>query len=59
MEEILLQVKIDLINLITALRTAIDNDGIPDKESTPYNDIFDILGISDRFYSFEDRRDDH
>jgi Terminase RNaseH-like domain len=30
--------------LITALRTAVDNDGTLDKESTSYNDIFDALG---------------
>jgi hypothetical protein len=29
--------------LITALRTAFDNDGTLDKESTSYNDIFDAL----------------
>ena len=29
--------------LITAFRTAVDNDGILDKESTSYNDIFDAL----------------
>ena len=30
--------------LITALRTAVDNDGTLDKESTSYNVIFDALG---------------
>jgi hypothetical protein len=30
--------------LITALRTAVDNDGTLDKESASYNDIFDALG---------------
>jgi hypothetical protein len=29
--------------LITALRTAVDNDGTLDKESTSYNDIFDAF----------------
>jgi hypothetical protein len=29
--------------LITALRTAVDNDGTLDKESTSYNDIFDAV----------------
>src|SRR6476661_4513675 len=29
--------------LITALRTAIDNDGTLDKESSSYNDIFDAF----------------
>ena len=28
--------------LITALRTAVDNDEVLDKEATPYNDIFFI-----------------
>ena len=30
--------------LITALRTAVDNDGTLDKESTSYNDILMLLG---------------
>jgi hypothetical protein len=29
--------------LITSLRTAVDNDGVLDKEATSYNDIFDAL----------------
>ncbi|MFL6377883.1 MAG: hypothetical protein ACJ72R_10525, partial [Nitrososphaeraceae archaeon] len=29
--------------LITALRTAVDNDGTLDKEATLYNDIFDAF----------------
>jgi hypothetical protein len=29
--------------LITSLRTAVDNDGTLDKESTSYNDIFLML----------------
>jgi hypothetical protein len=37
--------------LITALRTAIDNDGILDKESTSYNDIFDAFRLALKFYS--------
>jgi hypothetical protein len=28
--------------LITALRTAVDNDGMLDKQATSYNDIFDV-----------------
>jgi hypothetical protein len=34
--------------LITALRTAMDNDSVLDKEATSYNDIFDAfrLGLS-------------
>ena len=31
--------------LITSLRTAVDNDGTLDKESTSYNDIFDAFRI--------------
>ena len=34
-----------LDKLITALRTAVDNDGTLDKESTSYNDIFDALRL--------------
>jgi hypothetical protein len=33
-------------NLITSLRTAVDNDGILDKEATSYNDIFDAFRFS-------------
>jgi hypothetical protein len=40
--------------LITALRTAVDNDGTLDKESTSYNDIFDAFRLALRFYHFED-----
>jgi hypothetical protein len=36
--------------LITALRTAIDNDGTLDKESTSYNDIFDAFRLALKFY---------
>ena len=32
--------------LITALRTAVDNDGMLDKESTSYNDIFDAFRLA-------------
>jgi hypothetical protein len=41
--------------LITALRTAVDNDGVLDKESTSYNDIFDAFRLALKFYHFEDR----
>jgi hypothetical protein len=40
--------------LITSLRTAVDNDGILDKESTSYNDIFDAFRLALKFYSFKD-----
>ena len=39
--------------LITALRTAVDNDGTLDKEATSYNDIFDAFRLALRFYHFE------
>src|ERR1051325_4577749 len=41
--------------LITSLRTTVDNDGILDKESTSYNDIFDAFRLALRFYRFEER----
>ena len=41
--------------LITALRTAVDNDGTLDKESTSYNDIFDAFRLALKFYRFEER----
>jgi hypothetical protein len=31
--------------IITALRTAVDNDGTLDKEVTSYNDIFDAFRL--------------
>jgi hypothetical protein len=40
--------------LITALRTAVDNDGTLDKESTSYNDIFDAFRLALKFYHYED-----
>ena len=43
--------------LITALRTAVDNDGTLDKESTSYNDIFDAFRLALKFYHFEERSD--
>ena len=41
--------------LITALRTAVDNDGTLDKEATSYNDIFDAFRLALKFYHFEER----
>jgi hypothetical protein len=38
--------------LITSLRTAVDNDGTLDKESTSYNDIFDAFRLALKFYRF-------
>jgi hypothetical protein len=44
--------------LITALRTAVDNDdGTLDKESTSYNDIFDAFRLVLKFYRFQERTD--
>jgi hypothetical protein len=43
--------------LITALRTAVDNDGTLDKESTSYNDIFDAFRLALKFYRFEEKYD--
>jgi hypothetical protein len=40
--------------LITALRTAVDNGGVLDKESTSYNDIFDAFRLALKFYRYED-----
>jgi len=42
--------------LITALRTAVDNDGTLDKEVTSYNDIFDAFRLALKFYHFEESR---
>jgi hypothetical protein len=39
--------------LITALRTAMDNDRVLDKEAASYNDIFDVFRLSQKFYHFE------
>ena len=35
--------------LITALRTAVDNDGTLDNEATSYNDIFDAFRLALKF----------
>jgi hypothetical protein len=43
--------------LIIALRTAVDNDGILDKESTSYNDIFNAFRLALKFYSFREKDD--
>ena len=43
--------------LITALRTAVDNDGTLDKEATSYNDIFDAFRLALKFYHFQERID--
>jgi Terminase RNaseH-like domain len=43
--------------LITALRTAVDNDGTLDKEATSYNDIFDAFRLALKFYHFQEGTD--
>jgi hypothetical protein len=43
--------------LITALRTAVDNDGVLDKEAISYNDIFDAFRLALKFYHFEEKDD--
>ena len=43
--------------LITALGTAVDIDGMLDKEATSYNDIFDAFILALKFYRFEERTD--
>jgi hypothetical protein len=40
--------------LITALGTAVDNDGVLDKEATSYNDILDAFRLALKFYQFKD-----
>jgi hypothetical protein len=40
--------------LIKALRTAVDNDGVLDKESTSYNDIFYAFRLALKFYQFQE-----
>ena len=33
---------------------AVDNDGVLDKESTSYNDIFDAFRLALKFYRFQE-----
>jgi hypothetical protein len=37
-----------------SIRTAVDNDGVLDKEATSYNDIFDAFRLSLKFYHYEE-----
>jgi hypothetical protein len=39
--------------LITSLRTAVDNEGVLDKEATSYPDILDAFRLAMKFYRFE------
>jgi hypothetical protein len=43
--------------LITSLRTAVDNEGVLDKEATSYNDIFDAFRLALKFYQFREKDD--
>jgi hypothetical protein len=43
--------------LITALRTAADNDGTLDKEAISYSNIFDAFRLALKFYRFQERTD--
>jgi hypothetical protein len=43
--------------LITASRTAVDNDGTLDKEATSYNHIFDAFRLALKFYHFTESND--
>jgi hypothetical protein len=45
------------VGTITSLRTAVDNDGRLDKESTSYNDVFDAFRLALKFYHFEGSTD--
>ena len=45
--------------LITALRTAVDNDGTLDKEATSYNNIFDAFRLALKFYRYEDNSSEY
>jgi hypothetical protein len=40
--------------LITSLRTAVENEGVLDKELTSYDDIFDAFRLALRFYEFKE-----
>ena len=43
--------------LVTPLKTAVDNDGVLDKEAISYNDIFDAFRLALKYYCFEERID--
>ena len=43
--------------LITSLRTAVENEGVLDKEVTSYDDIFDAFRLALRFYSYKGDND--
>jgi hypothetical protein len=39
--------------LITSLRTAVEDNGVLDKEATSYNDIFDAYRLALRYYTID------
>jgi hypothetical protein len=41
--------------LITSLRTAVDNDGSLDKDSTSHHDLLDAFRLALKFYHFTQR----
>jgi hypothetical protein len=44
------------LKFVTALGTAVDNDGTLDKEATSYNDIFDAFRLELKFYYFGEKQ---
>jgi hypothetical protein len=46
------------IAVVVALSHQFSNDGVLDKESTSYNDIFDGFRLALKFYHFEDSSDE-
>ena len=43
--------------LVTSLRTAIEDNGILDKETTSYNDVFDAFRLALRYYKINQSRE--
>jgi hypothetical protein len=50
LEKELVAINPRLDKLMTALRTAVDNEGALDKEATSYDDIFDAYRLALEFY---------
>jgi hypothetical protein len=44
---------------MTALRTAVENDGTVDNEATLYNDVFDAFRLALKFYHFQDSSNEY
>ena len=45
--------------LITSLRTAVENDGVLDKEATSYDDVFDAFRLALCFYRLSEYHGDY